>query len=78
VLKPGGRLILGTPDYGRWRWRFTEWVYEHVIPGGYAEEHITHYTQKSLTELMESLGYTSKENHYVFGSELIMLLEKAA
>ncbi|MBT7290539.1 MAG: glycosyltransferase [Chloroflexi bacterium] len=78
VLKPGGRLILGTPDYGRGRWRFTEWVYEHVIPGGYAEEHITHYTQKSLTELMESLGYTSKENHYVFGSELIMLLEKAA
>jgi glycosyltransferase involved in cell wall biosynthesis len=77
VLKPGGRLILGTPDYGRWRWRLIEWIYERVIPGGYAEEHITHYTQKSLTLLMQSLGYIHKESHYVFGSELIILLEKA-
>src|SRR5207253_5688794 len=27
VLKTGGRLILGTPDYDRWRWGALGWVY---------------------------------------------------
>src|SRR5207253_88977 len=45
VLEPGGRLILGTPDYDRWRWRALEWVYGKVSPGGYADEHITHYSR---------------------------------
>jgi ubiquinone/menaquinone biosynthesis C-methylase UbiE len=77
VLKPGGRLILGTPDYGRWRWRFIEWVYQHVIPGGYAEEHITQYTHKALVELMGSMGYTLQRTAYILGSEMILQLEKA-
>src|SRR6266571_4954861 len=41
VLKTGGRLILGTPDYDRWRWRVLEWLYGRLSPGGYADEHIT-------------------------------------
>src|SRR2546426_9026162 len=33
VLKPGGILIVGTPDYGRWLWWALEWVYGTLLPG---------------------------------------------
>jgi dolichol-phosphate mannosyltransferase len=32
VLKPGGRLILGTPDYGRWQWIAIEWFTSIYFP----------------------------------------------
>src|SRR5262245_13542600 len=47
VLKPGGILIIGTPDYSRWSWWVLEWLYGKVHGGGYAEEHITHFTRAS-------------------------------
>ena len=29
VLKPGGRLVLGTPDYANWQWVYIEKLYRH-------------------------------------------------
>src|SRR5579884_1429253 len=40
VLRPGGTLVLGTPDYSRVSWLVLERIYGKVHPGGYAEEHI--------------------------------------
>ena len=48
VLRPGGRLVLGTPDYANWEWVATEWLYGKVAPGAYADEHIAHYTREEL------------------------------
>jgi len=72
VLRPGGKLVLGTPDYGTILWPVIERVYGIVAPGAYADEHITHYTKDSLTTLLESYGLIIQESRYVFGSELIM------
>ena len=77
VLEPGGRLILGTPDYGRWRWRALEWLYRRISPGGYADEHITHYSRANLTCVLASRGLTVEAVHYVGGSEMIFSLRKA-
>lgn len=76
VLRRGGQLIIRTPDYARWWWRVIERLYHFFISGGYAEEHITHYSKSSLTKLLEAQGYALKEVHYIFGSEMILRLAK--
>jgi len=76
VLRPGGTLILGTPDYGRIEWRVIEWVYGKVMPGAYAHEHITRYTQSSLRALLDAHGFDVIDHRYVFRGELILLARK--
>ena len=77
VLEPGGRLILGTPDYGGVWWRVIERLYDLFAPGGYAEEHITRYTRRSLVEMVERHGFTPQGIEYVGRSEMILSLRKA-
>jgi ubiquinone/menaquinone biosynthesis C-methylase UbiE len=57
VLRPGGLLILGTPDYATVGWRVIEPLYGVFAPGGYKEEHITHYTKASLERIAAQLGF---------------------
>jgi ubiquinone/menaquinone biosynthesis C-methylase UbiE len=76
VLRPGGKLIVGTPDYSRLSWRIIETAYGFLAPGGYADEHITHYSQDSLIDLLKSLGFVFEESSYILGSELIILCTK--
>src|SRR5438128_735965 len=76
VLEPGGRLILGTPDYDRWRWRALEWLYGRLSPGGYADEHITHYTRANLGPYLQGKGFAIEGVEYVGGSEMIFSLKK--
>ncbi|MDD5238342.1 MAG: glycosyltransferase [Candidatus Omnitrophica bacterium] len=71
VLKQGGILVLGTPDYSRWSWVMLEWLYKRIVPGGYADEHITHYTQKGLVQKLQGLGFQLEAKRYILGSELI-------
>ena len=76
VLNEGGRLVLGTPDYGRLSWRIIEALYHRLIPGGYADEHVTRYTRDELVRSMEGLGFRCLDIKYVLGSELIMMFRK--
>jgi SAM-dependent methyltransferase len=76
VLQKGGRLILGTPDYGTIWWRTIERLYGFFAPGGYAEEHITRYTRKGLIEFMERLGFDFQKVRYVGRSEMILSFVK--
>jgi dolichol-phosphate mannosyltransferase len=78
VLEPGGRLILGTPDYDRWRWRALEWLYGRLAPGGYADEHITHYSRSNLAAYLVARGFTIDSLKYVGGSEMIFALRKSS
>jgi dolichol-phosphate mannosyltransferase len=71
VLRPGGRLILGTPDYGTVWWPIIEQLYHFAAPNAYADEHITHYTKASLVESLESYGFMPEAFKYVFRSELV-------
>ena len=77
VLRPGGILVLGTPDYGRWLWWVIEWVYGKVLPGAYAEEHITHFTRRGLESRLRRLGYEILDCRYVGFCEMIFKARKA-
>lgn len=78
ALRPGGLLILGTPDYATIGWRVIEPLYGFFAPGGYKDEHITHYTKTSLTELAQQYGFELIDYAYVFRSELVLALRKPA
>jgi SAM-dependent methyltransferase len=71
TAKPGGFVVVGTPDYATW-WTTIEKVYGAVHPDGYADEHITHYTFRTLKDEVEALGCTLVDHAYVYGAELIM------
>jgi ubiquinone/menaquinone biosynthesis C-methylase UbiE len=78
VVEPGGFLILGTPDYSKWQWVLTEWLYGKLLPQGYADEHITHYTYRELiSEFVDNRGYSIEGKHYILGGELILGLRKS-
>jgi dolichol-phosphate mannosyltransferase len=77
VLRPGGRLVLGTPDYGNWQWVFwIEKAYAIAAPGGYAHEHIAHYTYQELMEIVPRRGLTFETARYILRGELIMAFRK--
>lgn len=76
VLKPGGILVLGTPDYGRWEWSFFEWLYVRVAPNAYAHEHVTHYTYESLRAALEARGFAVLDRRYVFNSVMVLQARK--
>jgi SAM-dependent methyltransferase len=71
VIRPGGQLVLGTPDYGRRTWRALEWIYGRVFPGGYVKEHINRYTHGGLRFELEELGLQILDFAYVGHSEMI-------
>jgi dolichol-phosphate mannosyltransferase len=77
VLKDGGRLIIGTPDYGRWNWVIIERLYKLFAPDAYGDEHITHYTRGNLIRILERLGFRPDRTAYIFGAEMILSLTKA-
>lgn len=76
ILKPGGIMVLGTPDYDRWEWVTIEWLYGKVAPGAYADEHVTFYTYKSLSEALKSRGYEILDHDYICRGELIFKAKK--
>lgn len=76
VLRPGGILVLGTPDYGRWLWWVLEWIYGKVLPGAYAHEHITHFTRASLLAKLQEAGFEVLEYRYVGFCEMIVKARK--
>ncbi len=76
VIKPGGTMVIGTPDYGRPYWPFIENLYKKVHPNGYADEHITHYSLPSLTETLGRAGFDVLDHHYILGAELNVLARR--
>ncbi len=77
VLAPGGRLVLGTPDYANWEWVLTEKLYGFFAPGAYADEHIAHYTRAELIARFEALGFRHEATRYILRGELILAFRKA-
>ena len=75
VLAPGGRLVLGTPDYANWQWVYIEKLYG-LVPGGYKDEHISHYTRKELVRIMGARGFTLEAERYILKGELIQAFRK--
>lgn len=76
VMKPGGRLIIGTPDYDRMFWVILENFYNALKPEAYAHEHISHYTLGSMRKLLADNGFRHVRSRYVGGGELVQLAIK--
>ena len=76
VLKQNGTLIIGTPDYGRLIWRAIEFVYNLLLPGAYAQEHITQFNRKQLIEELKRAGFQILDYKYICSSELIIKAKK--
>lgn len=76
VLAPGGRLVLGTPDYARIEWVVTEKLYGFFAPGAYADEHIAHYTRAELIAWFEARGFKHEATRYILRGELILAFRK--
>jgi dolichol-phosphate mannosyltransferase len=76
VLAPGGRLVLGTPDYDHWEWVYIEKLYGMAAPGGYADEHIAHYTYRELVDYFEKRGFVLEETRYILRGEMILAFRK--
>ena len=72
VLKPGGTLVIGTPDYGRVQWRFVEWLYKLLLPNAYGDDHITQHTRYGLMEELAATGFSVRQYHYILGGELVV------
>jgi dolichol-phosphate mannosyltransferase len=76
VVSNGGRLVLGTPDYSRWEWVVTEKLYGLFKPGGYADEHIAHYTRDELIRSLQERGFCIIDTRYIMRGELILAFRK--
>ncbi|MBI4348532.1 MAG: glycosyltransferase [Elusimicrobia bacterium] len=76
ILRPGGILVVGTPDYGQWLWWVLEWLYGKILPDAYAHEHITHYTRTKLHAELGALGYEILDCRYVGFCEMIVKARK--
>ena len=46
--------------------------YHRLVPGGYADEHITHFTAETLAEELGKAGFVIEESRYIGGGELIL------
>ena len=68
--------MLGTPDYANWEWLWIEKLYGIVNPGGYEDEHISHYTFAELLKIIEARGFRFETDRYILRGELIMAFRK--
>lgn len=66
VLRPGGHLILSTPN-ARSLWPLLEWLVSLVGPVDYREQHLGLFSRKSLAEAVGKAGFepVSAETFFV-------------
>jgi dolichol-phosphate mannosyltransferase len=76
VLRPGGVLVVGTPDYGRWQWPFIEWWYTRLLPGAHGHDHVERYTEASLRRCLAEAGFVTEQIRSIWRAELILKCRK--
>lgn len=72
VMKPGGSLVLTTPDYGSAVWRTIERLYHRLLPGAYAAEHVTNYNRKRLLRDLRRSGFEILSTKRMFASVIVV------
>jgi len=62
ILKPGGLLVLGTPNEGSWWWQL---AYKRAPQALATTDHVQFYTAETLTAKMRDAGLRVTEVHYM-------------
>lgn len=62
ILRPGGLLVLGTPNEGCWWWQL---AYKRAPEVRATTDHVHFYTADTLTAKMESAGLAVTEVHHM-------------
>ncbi len=78
VLAGGGRLILATPDYGRWHWVLLGALYQRLVPGAGATRHLARYTRRELVDEVSRRGGVLEATRSILGAEVILAFRKQA
>lgn len=55
ILKPGGKLIITTPDYKSY-WPYLEIIVDLAFKQQYSKQHLTKFNKATLTELLNKTG----------------------
>ncbi len=76
VLKPGGRLLVTTPDYGGIGWPLIKAVYKLFLASPAGHDHRTRYDRKTIQEKFEAEGLQLIDSDRMFGAILFLLFEK--
>ena len=78
VLRPGGRLLLSTPNYNS-AWPLIELLVNHLGKISYKHQHIVKFNRNSLCKTLESLGSAHiRINSYMFLAPFIAFLDWSA
>ena len=72
MLRRDGLLIVGTPDYGRWQWRWIEWWYKRLLPGAHGQAHVERYTEPGLRARLAEFGFEVLGAESICRAELIL------
>jgi SAM-dependent methyltransferase len=62
VLRPGGLLIVGTPNEGAWWW---QWAYRRDPASLATTDHVHFYTGDTIASKMRAAGLSVIETHYL-------------
>jgi dolichol-phosphate mannosyltransferase len=76
VLRPGGRLVLASPDYGRRRWRLLGALYSRIVPGAGDHPPLVRYSRRQLVDEVASRGLTLEAQRHILGAEMILAFRK--
>jgi dolichol-phosphate mannosyltransferase len=76
VLAKDAILIIGTPNYDRWQWRWLEWWYNRLLPAAHGQSHVEHYTETSLRKRLTEAGFEVLEADSICSAELILKCRK--
>ncbi|KKL11406.1 hypothetical protein LCGC14_2546130, partial [marine sediment metagenome] len=75
-LKPNGKLILATPNFGGFRGKWMDKLYGIFQKGAYKDEHQLKFNLPTLKELCEEMGFQYIESKIPSGADMICLFQK--
>jgi len=71
VLKPGGALVLGTPNYQSPLWNLIEKIYLFVVAGGNRHNPRARYSKNEAKALVMEAGFKIVDEKCILNSEVI-------